>query len=170
MTIDRETTTRRATVRYVTSGRRALFLDWGGTLALARDNRTVTDADGNPVLMPNVPETITRERPSYDACFIVSNQARIGRGEISEAEVVRRFGWLNERLGGVLTDWRLCPHGDDDGCACRKPKPGMFCDLAHMWTIDLEGSTHVGDADKDRAAARAAGIGTFVWAREFFAW
>jgi len=152
------------------SARRALFLDWGGTLALARDNRTVTDADGNPVLMPNVTETIARARPDYDACFIVSNQARIGRGEITEAEVRRRFGWLNERLGGLLTDWRLCPHDDEDGCACRKPAPGMFLDLALAWKIDLGPSTHVGDADKDRAAARAAGIGTFVWAREFFGW
>lgn len=154
----------------MTAGCRALFLDWGGTLALARDNRTVTDAQGNPVLMPNVTETLMRMRPGYDACFIVSNQARIGRGEIAEAEVMRRFAWLNERLGSILTDWRLCPHGDDDGCACRKPAPGMFLDLARAWTIDLGASTHVGDADKDRAAARAAGVGTFVWARAFFGW
>ncbi len=136
-----------------------------------RAGQPVTDAHGQPVLMPNVTETIAQACPSYDACFIVSNQARIGRDEITEGEVLRRFGWLNERLGGVLTDWRLCPHGDDDDCACRKPAaPGMFLDLARAWSIDLAASTHVGDADKDRAAAGAAGIGTFVWARDFFGW
>lgn len=149
---------------------RALFLDWGGTLVQTRDNRTVVDAEGHPVLMPNVAERLAVERPRYGACFIVSNQARILRGEITEAEVLRRFAWANARLGGVFTDWRLCPHGDEHHCACRKPRPAMFLDLARVWDLDLAGSTHVGDAAKDRDAARAAGIGTFVWARDFFAW
>ncbi len=148
----------------------ALFLDWGGTLARAQDNRTVVDADGHPVLTPNVAATLARVRPAFDRCFIVSNQARIGRGEISEAEVLRRFAWTNERLGHAFDDWRVCPHGDDEGCACRKPLPGMFLDLAAAWSLDLGASTHVGDQDKDRDAARAAGIGRFVWAKDFFGW
>jgi histidinol phosphatase-like enzyme len=93
----------------------------------------------------------------------------VGRGEITEGEVVRRFAWLNARLGGPFDDWRLCPHGDDDGCACRKPRPGMFLDLAAAYVLDLPRSTHVGDAAKDREAAIAAGIGTFIPARDFFA-
>jgi histidinol-phosphate phosphatase family protein len=149
---------------------RALFLDWGGTLALARESRTVVDAEGNPVLMPNVIETLAHVRADFDACFIVSNQARIKRGEISAAEVGRRFAWLNERLGGLLTDWRLCPHDDADGCECRKPKPGMFLDLARTYALDLVASVHVGNVEKDREAAAAAGIGRFVWAQDFFGW
>jgi D-glycero-D-manno-heptose 1,7-bisphosphate phosphatase len=152
------------------AGRRALFLDWGGTLALTQDQRTVMDADGHPVLMPNVEATLRRVRPAYDACFIVSNQARIGRGEISDAEVRRRFAWLDRQVGRMITDVRICPHDDDDHCRCRKPMPGMFIDLARIYGIDLVASTHVGDAEKDRAAAAAAGIGHFVWARDFFRW
>jgi D-glycero-D-manno-heptose 1,7-bisphosphate phosphatase len=153
------------------SGRaRALFFDWGGTLAVTRDNRTVVEADGSPRLAPGVAERIARERPRYGACFIVSNQARIARGEISVAEVVRRFDWANEQLGRPFTDWRLCPHADTDGCPCRKPRPGMFLDLARAWDLDLPGSTHVGDSVKDRDAAGAAGIGRFVWAKDFFGW
>jgi histidinol-phosphate phosphatase family protein len=154
----------------VSGGTRALFLDWGGTLALTRDNRTVLDASGRPLLMPNVVERLARERPGYDACFIVSNQARISRGEISEAEVHRRFDWVNEQLGRPFADWRLCPHDDEHGCRCRKPQPGMFLDLARAWGVDLRASTHVGDSPKDRDAAAAAGIGTFVWAKDFFGW
>ncbi len=150
--------------------KRALFLDYGGTLVLTRDGRTVVDPDGNPTLMANVPETLARVRPDFDACFIVSNQPRIGRGEITEAEVRRRLAWLNERLGEPFTDWRLCPHQDEDGCSCRKPKPGMFLDLAAAYGIDLARSTHIGDADKDRAAAEAAGVGVFVLAPDFFRW
>ena len=147
---------------------RALFLDWGGTLALTKDNRTVLDAEGHPVLLPNVAATLARERPRFGSCFIVSNQARVSRGEISEAEVLRRFAWANEQLGRPFTDCRLCPHGDDDGCECRKPRPGMFLELARRYDVNLAESTHVGDSEKDRQAAAAAGVGTFVWATQFF--
>jgi histidinol phosphatase-like enzyme len=37
-------------------------------------------------------------------------------------------------------------------------------------SIDLAASVHVGDSDTDREAAAAAGIGAFVWARDFFGW
>jgi histidinol-phosphate phosphatase family protein len=149
---------------------RALFLDWGGTLALARDHRTVVDADGHPVLMPNVERTLARVRSRFERCFIVSNQARIAKGEITEAEVVRRFAWANERLGRPFDGWRLCPHTDADACPCRKPRPGMFHELAAAYGLDLAGSLHVGDSDKDRAAAAAAGVGAFAWAKDFFGW
>jgi HAD superfamily hydrolase (TIGR01662 family) len=149
---------------------RALFLDWGGTLVLTRDNRTVLDADGHPVLMPRVPETLARVRADFDARFIVSNQGRIARGEITEAEVLQRFRWVNQRLGEPFTDWRLCPHPDGHGCACRKPRPAMFLDLAAAWDLDLARSVHVGDSPSDRDGAAAAGIADFRWARDFFGW
>jgi len=147
-----------------------LFLDWGGTLVLTRDHRAVVDADGRPVLMPNVAETLARERAGYDACFIVSNQARVSRGEITEAEVIRRFATINARLGCPFADWRICPHGDEHRCRCRKPSAAMFLDLAAAHDIDLAASLHVGDSEKDRLAAAAAGIGAFRWAAEFFGW
>lgn len=151
-------------------GRRTLFLDWGGTLARTHQNRTVVDDHGHPLLQPNVPETLARVRADYEACFIVSNQASVSRGVITEAELSRRFTWVNERLGGPFTAWIICPHDDADGCACRKPRPGMFLELAGRHTLDLAASTHVGDSEKDRDAAHAAGIGRFIWAHDFFAW
>lgn len=135
-----------------------------------RDNRTVLDADRHPVLLPNVTETLARVRPAFDACFIVSNQGRIARGEITAAAARERFRWLHHRLGSPFTDWRLCPHDEGDDCPCRKPRPAMFLELAATWALDLARSTHVGDSPKDRAAAQAARIGTFHWAHEFFGW
>jgi hypothetical protein len=46
----------------------------------------------------------------------------------------------------------------------------MFQDLAAAHGLDLAGSTHVGDSWKDEAAAAAAGVGRFVWAKDFFGW
>src|SRR3989442_1762011 len=130
--------------------KRALFLDWGGTLALTQDNnQTDVDAAGNPILMPNVATVLARERPRFDVCFIVSNQPRVATGEISMAEVDRRVAWANERLGRPFTDWRLCPPTGGDGCDCRKPKPGMFPELAPPYCLDFAGSTPVGVVEKD---------------------
>src|SRR5256712_13083482 len=143
--------------------KRALFLDWGGTLALTQDNQTDVDAAGNPILMPNVATVLARDRPRFDVCFIVSNQPRVATGEISMAEVDRRVAWANERLGRPFTDWRLCPHTDEDGCDCRKPKPGMFLGPARLYGVDLPGSPHVGDVEKAPLppaprGARSAGL------------
>jgi histidinol phosphatase-like enzyme len=46
----------------------------------------------------------------------------------------------------------------------------MFLELTQRHDLDLPASTHVGDAEKDRDAALAAGIGHFTWARDFFGW
>jgi len=56
---------------------------------------------------------------------------------------------------------RMCPHTDADGCACRKPKPGMLLDAAAEFGIDLAASHMVGDRWRDVAAGRAAGCTTF---------
>ena len=46
----------------------------------------------------------------------------------------------------------------------------MFLELARLYDVNLGESTYVGDSEKDRHAAAAAGVGTFVWAPEFFSW
>ena len=150
------------------AGPSSLFVDYGGTLVMVRDGRTVIDEAGNPLLRPHVAEVLGKVRSRFGSCFIVSNQPRIGRGEITEREVLRRFEWLNACLGHPFTDWRLCPHQDGDGCPCRKPMPGMFLDLARVHGLDLAASLHVGDSEKDRVAAEQAGIGSFAWADDFF--
>ena len=46
----------------------------------------------------------------------------------------------------------------------------MFLELAELHGVDLRASTHVGDSERDREGAASAGVGTFVWARDFFGW
>src|SRR2546425_13361943 len=105
------------------AAKRALFLDWGGTLALTENNRTVVDTADHPVLMPNVGATLARERPRFDACFIVSNQARVSKGEISAAEVLRRSAVGHARRGGPGAAFRPCPHAAPDGAGHPPTQP-----------------------------------------------
>ena len=55
------------------------------------------------------------------------------------------------RLGGEIQAIFFCPHTDEEDCACRKPKTGMFEDIAkrfHLGT-SLKGVPVVGDSLRD---------------------
>jgi D-glycero-D-manno-heptose 1,7-bisphosphate phosphatase len=50
----------------------------------------------------------------------------------------------------------FCPHGPDDNCTCRKPKPGMLHEIAKHFDCGLSQVTMVGDTLGDMRAAHAA--------------
>jgi len=86
----------------------------------------------------------------------VTNQPDIARGRQTRTEVDR----MHERLRSLvpLDDVYVCPHDDADGCACRKPRPGMLLTAAERLDLDLTRSASVGDRWRDIEAARRAGV------------
>jgi D-glycero-D-manno-heptose 1,7-bisphosphate phosphatase len=52
----------------------------------------------------------------------------------------------------------VCVHHWDDGCLCRKPKPGMLLQAISDYELDPAKLVYVGDEKKDTEAAKAAGI------------
>lgn len=91
---------------------------------------------------------------------IVSNQRCVGLGLISatrmEALMERLCAELKRR-GVPVAAWYVCPHSDEDGCSCRKPKPGLLLAAAQELAIDIHGSYLLGDSQSDIDAANAAG-------------
>jgi len=59
----------------------------------------------------------------------------------------------------------MCPHAPEDGCVCRKPKPGLLLQAADELRLDLPHSVLIGDALTDLEAARAAGVGQAMLVR-----
>jgi D-glycero-D-manno-heptose 1,7-bisphosphate phosphatase len=59
--------------------------------------------------------------------------------------------------GGMIDAVFFCPHGPDDGCDCRKPKPGLLLDIAVRLRTDLRGVPAIGDSLRDIQAATAVG-------------
>jgi len=51
----------------------------------------------------------------------------------------------------------FCPHGPDDDCSCRKPKPGLIETFAAENNVSLRGVAVIGDSLRDLQAAQAAG-------------
>ena len=91
---------------------------------------------------------------------IITNQSGIARGLYSINTLNRIHQKMLDELqsaGGEISAVFFCPHGPDDGCECRKPKPGLFLELADRLQCDLRETYAVGDSIRDLEAARCVG-------------
>ena len=145
---------------------RAVFLDRDGTII--EDPGYLSDPSGVR-LLPGAAEALLALRAAGYRLVLVSNQSGIGRGYFTreQAEAVHRR--VIERLareGVVLDDARYCPHAPEEGCQCRKPRPGLLLAAASELGLDLEASFMVGNSPVDMAAGRNAGCRTILlWAQ-----
>ena len=58
-------------------------------------------------------------------------------------------------VGGRIDAVFFCPHTNDANCGCRKPKSGLFEEIATRYGVSLKGVPAVGDSLRDlQAAAR----------------
>jgi D-glycero-D-manno-heptose 1,7-bisphosphate phosphatase len=139
--------------------RKAAFLDRDGVIN--HDSGYVGRAEDFE-LLPGVPEALKLLANQEYALIVVTNQSGIGRGYFTEQDYYRTAARMHEVLGvtGIRLDAVLhCPHLPEEGCACRKPAPGMiFTGLAAVGA-DASRSVMFGDKSSDLAAGRAAGLG-----------
>lgn len=59
--------------------------------------------------------------------------------------------------GGTIDMIAFCPHGPDDNCDCRKPKPGMYHAIGKRFDTTLAGVPVIGDSLRDLQAAQMVG-------------
>jgi len=100
--------------------------------------------------------------------IVVTNQSGIGRGLYKEEDFHILNQWMLdnfEQEGVRILDVFFCPHGPDDNCYCRKPKPGLFKDAKEKYDIDMNKSWMIGDKEADIEAANNAGISQTILVR-----
>ncbi|MFC4102454.1 D-glycero-alpha-D-manno-heptose-1,7-bisphosphate 7-phosphatase [Paenibacillus xanthanilyticus] len=93
--------------------------------------------------------------------FVVTNQACIARDIASQAAIDGIHDRMLRELrvqAACVSGVYVCPHAPENGCACRKPRPGMLLQAAKEHGIDLQASYFVGDALTDMLAAQAANV------------
>ncbi|WP_313514455.1 D-glycero-beta-D-manno-heptose 1,7-bisphosphate 7-phosphatase [Pseudomonas sp.] len=104
-------------------------------------------------------------KAGWQVC-IATNQSGIARGLFNAATLEsmhQRLRDLVAERGGRIALILHCPHGPDDGCDCRKPKPGMFRQIAdHYGYSDLADVPAVGDSLRDLQAGAAAGATPYL--------
>jgi transaldolase len=138
----------------------AVFLDRDGVLnaAVVRDGRPYPPASvGELVVAPDAADALARLTRAGYRLVVVTNQPDVARG----AQRRETVDAINAALAAALPidEFRVCYHGDGDGCGCRKPAPGLLLQTpAH----DLARSVIVGDRWRDIEAGRRAGVGAAV--------
>ena len=145
-----------------------MFLDRDGVLnrGVVREGKPGPPRRAEDVqILPGVAEACGDLSRAGLLLIGVTNQPDVARGNQTRDEVLRINQRLLERL--PLLEVRTCFHDDADGCACRKPRPGLLLEAARDHDIDLGKSFMVGDRWRDVAAGAAAGCLTFLIAAPY---
>ena len=91
---------------------------------------------------------------------VATNQSGIGRGLYERSALYamnRKLRKLVAEQGGKVDLIVSCPHAPDEGCECRKPKPGLLLQVQKKLGLSLNGVAFIGDSYRDLQAAVAAG-------------
>ncbi|QIE84741.1 D-glycero-beta-D-manno-heptose 1,7-bisphosphate 7-phosphatase [Pseudomonas nitroreducens] len=133
-----------------------LILDRDGVINQDSDDYIKSLAEWIPI--PSAITAIARLSKAGWTVAVATNQSGIARGYYDLATLESMHARLRELVaeqGGELGMVVYCPHGPDDGCDCRKPKPGMLRQIAQHYGVDLTGVWFVGDSRGDLDAALA---------------
>lgn len=140
------------------AAKRLVILDRDGVIN--RDSREfVKNADEWVPLPGSIGAIAELSRAGYTVA-VASNQSGLARG-LFDRNALRAMHRKLRRLvaaeGGRVDRIVVCPHGPDEHCQCRKPKPGLLRRLARHYETTLEDVPVVGDSLRDLQAAAAAG-------------
>ncbi|WP_375486982.1 HAD-IIIA family hydrolase [uncultured Mycobacterium sp.] len=128
----------------------AVLLDRDDTLI--KDGPYLNDPDG-VVPMPTARRALGRLRKHGLLLAVVTNQSGVAKGLISREQLAAVNARVEE-VFGPFDSWQICVH--DNGCACRKPQPGMVIAAAAALGVRPDRCVMIGDTGGDVAAARAA--------------
>jgi D-glycero-D-manno-heptose 1,7-bisphosphate phosphatase len=135
-----------------------VILDRDGTINVDSPDFIKSPAEWQPI--PGSLEAIARLQQADYRVVVATNQSGIGRGLFDTQTLLAIHEKLQRALGpvgGRIDAFFFCPHKPDDGCACRKPQPGMLLEVARRFNVAIEDVFVVGDSRKDLDAAVAAG-------------
>ena len=135
-----------------------VILDRDGVINQDSDQFIKNTTEWKPI--PGSLEAIAKLNHAGYHVVVASNQSGIGRGLLDMGALnainVKMYRVLAQ-MGGRIDALFYCPHAAEANCDCRKPKPGMFIDIAQRFNVNLAGVPSVGDSLRDLQAAAMAG-------------
>jgi D-glycero-D-manno-heptose 1,7-bisphosphate phosphatase len=138
--------------------RKLIVLDRDGVINVDSDDYVKSPDEWRP--LPGSLDAIARlGRAGYDV-VVATNQSGIGRGLFTADALAAIHARMREDVsaaGGVIKAIYVCPHRPEDGCACRKPRPGLLEEIARDFGRPLADVPFVGDKLTDVQSAAAAG-------------
>ncbi|WP_088138527.1 D-glycero-beta-D-manno-heptose 1,7-bisphosphate 7-phosphatase [Achromobacter xylosoxidans] len=140
-------------------------------IILDRDGVINQDSDSfvkNPdewIALPGSLHAIARLTQAGWRVVVATNQSGLARGLFDMDTLTAIHTKMRRELaaaGGSIDAVFMCPHGPDDNCSCRKPKPGMFEQIGHRYDVDLAGVPAVGDSLRDLQASSSVGCSPWL--------
>ena len=135
-----------------------VILDRDGVINADSDQYIKSPAEWEPI--PGSLEAIARLTQAGFRVVVATNQSGLGQGLFDMAALNAMHNKMHKavnQLGGRIDAVFFCPHTQDAGCACRKPRPGMLLEIAARFSLALTGVPAIGDSLRDLQAAGAAG-------------
>ncbi|KAF0118684.1 MAG: histidinol phosphatase and related phosphatase [Rhodospirillaceae bacterium] len=135
--------------------RRYVLLDRDGTINVEAHYLSRPE---QVVLLPGAVEGLRRLQSLGLGLIVLSNQSGIARGyfDMAQLEAVNaRLNLLLAQEGVRLDGLYVCPHGPEEACACRKPRPGLVERAVRDHGFDPEAAYMVGDKLADIALGQA---------------
>ncbi len=133
-----------------------IILDRDGVINYDSEQFIKSPDEWRPI--PGSLEAISRLNHAGFRVVVATNQSGLGRGLFDMAALISINDKMHKALaqvGGRIDAVFYCPHTADSACECRKPKPGMFTEIANRFGIELTGVPCVGDSVRDLQAAAA---------------
>ena len=133
---------------------RMIILDRDGVINQDSDDYIKNADEWIPI--PGSLEAIKRLKRAGYLVTVASNQSGIARGLFSEEDLKAIHDKMHQMLaarGASVDGVYYCPHGPQENCICRKPKPGMLVQIARKYNINLPDTPYVGDNIGDIKAA-----------------
>ncbi|OGG44642.1 hypothetical protein A2841_00760 [Candidatus Kaiserbacteria bacterium RIFCSPHIGHO2_01_FULL_48_10] len=144
---------------------RAIFLDRDGTVNVGVPTYERVSSFDKVQLLPNTLEAMKMLASLDYGIFFVTNQLGIAEKLIT----VEQFDEIDNKIrelvapsGVKILKTYLCPHGEEENCVCRKPKPKLLLDAAREYGIDLAKSWMIGDRPSDVMTGINAGTKTIL--------
>ncbi|KRC69327.1 D-glycero-beta-D-manno-heptose-1,7-bisphosphate 7-phosphatase [compost metagenome] len=140
-------------------------------IILDRDGVINQDSDSfvkNPdewIALPGSLQAIARLTQAGWKVVVATNQSGLARGLFDMDTLTAIHTKMRRELaaaGGSIDAVFMCPHGPDDNCTCRKPRPGMFEQIGHRYDIGLAGVPAVGDSLRDLQASSSVGCAPWL--------
>lgn len=104
-------------------------------------------------------EAIARLNHAGYIVVVASNQSGLARGYFDIEALSAMHQKMDEmlvKIGGQVDAVFYCPHGPNDECDCRKPRPGMLLEIGQRFNVPLKDVVFIGDSISDIKAASNA--------------
>lgn len=131
-----------------------IILDRDGVINEDSDEFIKTPDEWIPI--PGSIEAIAMLKRRGWSVAVATNQSGIYRGLLDNKTLESIHRKMHNTLSGYNVEIDLvvhCPHGPSENCDCRKPKPGLYYEIARHFGCSLVNVPVIGDSERDLLAA-----------------